>query len=199
MNKLVKGAIATAVGSALLMGGAGTFAYWNDSVGITGGTIVAGNLAVADATPTDGVWTVQKDGTGTATTVPNIASFVASPGDKFTYTKTVKITATGNNLVATLALTPGSIVAATPASAANTALASYLTSTSTIAATGTGVSAGTVAGTYNVTAGTAGVSARDVTVSVVVTFPKSTTAGFENNTKLGSVNLSGLAVTLNQQ
>ena len=199
MKKLVKGAIATAVGSALLMGGAGTFAYWNDSVGITGGTIVAGNLAVADATPTDGVWTVQKDGTGTATTVPNIASFVASPGDKFTYTKTVKITATGNNLVATLALTPGSIVAATPASAANTALASYLTSTSTIAATGTGVSAGTVAGTYNVTAGTAGVSARDVTVSVVVTFPKSTTAGFENNTKLGSVNLSGLAVTLNQQ
>jgi len=199
MNKLVKGAIATAVGSALLMGGAGTFAYWNDSVGITGGTIVAGNLAVADATPTDGVWTVQKDGTGTATTVPNIASFVASPGDKFTYTKTVKITATGNNLVATLALTPGSIVAATPASAANTALASYLTSTSTIAATGTGVSAGTVAGTYNVTAGTVGVSARDVTVSVVVTFPKSTTAGFENNTKLGSVNLSGLAVTLNQQ
>ena len=199
MNKLVKGAIATAVGSALLMGGAGTFAYWNDSVGITGGTIVAGNLAVADATPTDGVWTVQKDGTGTATTVPNIASFVASPGDRFTYTKTVKITATGNNLVATLALTPGSIVAATPASPANTALAGYLTSTSTVAATGTGISAGTVAGTYTVAAGSAGVTSRDVTLSVVVTFPKSTTAGFENNTKLGSVNLSGLAVTLNQQ
>ena len=199
MNKLVKGAVATAVGAALLMGGAGTFAYWNDSVGVNGGTIVAGNLAVADATPTDGVWTVQKDGTGTAATVANIASFVASPGDKFTYTKTVKITATGNNLVATLALTPGSIAAVTPATAANTALASYLTSTSTIAATGTGISAGTVAGTYNVTAGAAGVTSRDVTVTVVINFPKSTTAGFENNTKLGSVNLSGLAVTLNQQ
>jgi len=199
MNKLVKGAIATAVGATLLMGGAGTFAYWNDSVGVNGGTIVAGNLAVADAAPTDGVWTVQKDGTGTASTVANIASFVASPGDKFTYTKTVKITATGNNLVATLALTPGSIAAATPATAANTALAAYLTSTSAITATGTGISAGTVAGTYNVTAGAAGVTARDVTVAVVITFPKSTTAGFENNTKLGSVNLSGLAVTLNQQ
>ena len=199
MNKLVKGAIATAVGATLLMGGAGTFAYWNDSVGVNGGTIVAGNLAVADATPTDGVWTVQRDGTGTAATVANIASFVASPGDKFTYTKTVKITATGNNLVATLALAPGSIAAVTPATAANTALASYLTSTSTIAATGTGISAGTVAGTYNVTAGAAGVTARDVTITVVVNFPKSTTAGFENNTKLGAVNLSGLAVTLNQQ
>jgi len=199
MNKLVKGAVATAVGAALLMGGAGTFAYWNDSVGVNGGTIVAGNLAVTDATPTDGVWTVQKDGTGTAATVANIAAFVASPGDKFTYTKNVKITATGNNLVATLALTPGSIAAVTPATAANTALANYLTSTSTIAATGTGISAGTVAGTYNVTAGAAGVSARDVTVTVVINFPKSTTAGFENNTKLGSVNLSGLAVTLNQQ
>ncbi|GAB2449954.1 alternate signal-mediated exported protein [Conyzicola lurida] len=199
MNKLVKGAVATAVGAALLMGGAGTFAYWNDSVGITGGTIVAGNLSVVDATPSDGVWTVQKDGTGTATTVPAIASFVASPGDRFTYTKTVKINATGNNLVATLALTPGSIAAVTPATAANTALASYLTSTASISATGTGISAGSVAGTYNVTAGAAGVTSRDVTLTVVINFPKSTTAGFENNTKLGSVNLSGLAVTLNQQ
>jgi alternate signal-mediated exported protein len=198
MNKLVKGAVATAVGAALLMGGAGTFAYWNDSVGITGGTIVAGNLSVVDATPSDGVWTVQKDGTGTATTVPSIASFVASPGDKFTYVKTVKINATGNNLVATLALTPGSIVAAS-STTANNALAAYLTSTASISATGTGISAGTVAGTYNVTAGAAGVTSRDVTLTVVINFPKSGTAGFENNTKLGSVNLSGIAVTLNQQ
>ena len=31
MNKLTKGAIATAAGVILLMGGAGTLAYWNDS------------------------------------------------------------------------------------------------------------------------------------------------------------------------
>jgi alternate signal-mediated exported protein len=195
MNKLVKGAIATAVGAALLMGGAGTFAYWNDSVGITGGSITSGNLAITDATPSNGVWTVQKDGTGTATTVPNIAAFVASPGDKFTYTKNVTITATGNNLSATLSLAPGSIVAASNTTA-NNALAAYLTTTSTVAASGTGITG--TGPTYTVTPGAAGITNQTVTITVTITFPKSTTAGFENNTKLGSVNLTGLAVNLNQ-
>jgi alternate signal-mediated exported protein len=200
MNKLVKGAVATAAGVALLMGGAGTFAYWNDSVGITGGTITAGNLVVTDSAPSNGTWTVQKNGTGTANPVTNIATFTASPGDKFTYTKNVTITATGDNLTATLALGSGSIAAAgaTP-TAASTALAAYLTKTASITATGTGVTAGSVAGTYTITPGTAGVTARTVAVSVVITFPKDAVAGFENNTKLGSVTLSGLTVTLDQQ
>jgi alternate signal-mediated exported protein len=200
MNKLVKGAVATAAGVALLMGGAGTFAYWNDSVGITGGTITAGNLVVNDATPTNGVWTVQKNGAGAAVTVANIATFVASPGDKFTYTKNVSITATGDNLTATLALGAGSIAAAgaTP-TAASTALAAYLTKTAAITATGAGVTAGSVAGTYLITPGTTGVTNRNVAVSVVINFPKSATQGAENNTKLGSVDLSGLTVTLDQQ
>jgi alternate signal-mediated exported protein len=199
MNKLVKGAIATAAGVALLMGGAGTFAYWNSSVGVTGGTIVAGNLLVSDATPTDGTWTVQKNGTGTAVAVPSIASFVASPGDKFTYTKTVKITATGNNLVAKLSLASGSISGTTNGSA-DTALALYLTKTASISATGTGVAATSPAdGTYTITPSTTGVTAQNVTLSVVINFPKDGGAGTENATKLGSVSLSGLAVTLDQQ
>ncbi|GGL00895.1 hypothetical protein GCM10007382_21060 [Salinibacterium xinjiangense] len=201
MNKLVKGAVATAAGVALLMGGAGTFAYWNDSVGITGGTITAGNLVVTDATPTSGVWTVLKNGVGTATTITNIATFVASPGDKFTYTKSVTITATGDNLTATLALGAGSITAAgTVPTAASTALAAYLTKTAGITAIGTGVTAGAVAGTYIITPGTAGVTARTVVVSVVIEFPKNALATtVENTTKLGSVTLSGLNVTLDQQ
>ena len=200
MNKLVKGAVATAAGVALLMGGAGTFAYWNDSVGITGGTITAGNLVVTDATPTNGAWTVLKNGAGTAATIVNIASFTASPGDKLTYTKKVSITATGDNLTATLALGAGSIagVGAVP-TAASTALASYLVKTASITATGTGVAAGSVAGTYLIAPGTTGVTARDVTVSVVIDFPKNALPGIENSTKLGSVTLSGLNVTLDQQ
>ena len=201
MNKLVKGAVATAAGVALLMGGAGTFAYWNDSVGITGGTITAGNLVVTDATPLSGVWTVLKNGTGTATTITNIATFVASPGDKFTYTKSVTITATGDNLTATLALGAGSITAAGAVpTAASTALAAYLTKTAGITATGTGVTAGAVAGTYIITPGTAGVTARTVVVAVVIEFPKNALATtVENSTKTGSVILSGLNVTLDQQ
>lgn len=200
MNKLVKGAVATAAGVALLMGGAGTFAYWNDSVGVTGATITAGNLLVeAPATaPAGDGWKVQKNGTGTAATVTNISSFVASPGDKFTYTKTINVTATGDNLVATLALGAGSITGATTGTA-DTALAAYLQKTASIAITGAGVAAIGTTGTFSVTPGTAGVTARPVTVSVVITYPKSATAGAENDTKLGSVNLSGLTVTLNQQ
>ncbi len=200
MNKLVKGAVATAAGVALLMGGAGTFAYWNDSVGVTGGTITAGNLLVAlpaTAPTTDG-WTVQKNGAGTAVAVSNIATFVASPGDKFTLKKTVNVTATGNNLVATLALGSGSIAGATTG-AADTALAAYLTKTASISATGTGIAAIGTTGTYSVTPGTAGISASPVTVTVVINFPKDAAAGTENNTKLGSVSLSGLTVTVDQQ
>ena len=197
MNKLVKGAIAIAAGAALLTGGAGTFAYWNDSVGVTGGSITAGNLDVADATPVNGTWTVQKDGTGTAIAVPDITAFVASPGDKFTYVKNVTVTATGNNLVATLALAPGSITAPT-STTANNFLVGYLTKQAAVSITGTGISAGSVAGTYTVTAGTAGVSSRAAVITVVIEFPKSTTAGFENAGMLGTVNFSGLAVSLNQ-
>ncbi|MDJ0335657.1 alternate-type signal peptide domain-containing protein [Salinibacterium sp. G-O1] len=211
MNKLIKGAVATAAGVALLMGGAGTFAYWNDSVGITGGTITAGNLKVAapaTAPSTDG-WTVQKNGTGTATTVSTISSFVASPGDKFTLTKTVNVTATGNNLTATLALGAGSITAATTG-AADVALAAYLTKTATIAASGTGIAAIGSTGTYSITPGTAGITNSPVTVTVTITYPKDaatvTTAGpnstavlNEKASMLGSVNLAGLTVTVDQQ
>jgi alternate signal-mediated exported protein len=195
MNKLTKGVIATTAGIVLLMGGAGTFAYWNDSVGITGGNIVAGNLQVVDATPADGVWTVSKDGVGTPVVVPAIASFTASPGDKFVYTKSVKITATGNDLSATLALAPGSIVA-TSNTTANNALAAYLTKTATISATGTGITAS--GANYTVTPGAAGITGQTVTVTVTINFPKDAAAGTENNTKLGSVNLTGLSVSLNQ-
>jgi alternate signal-mediated exported protein len=196
MNKLVKAAIATSVGAALLMGGAGTFAFWNDQVGVSGANITAGTLTVTDPAPTNGVWQVQKDGTGTLTTV-SIATFLASPGDKLTYTKTVKVTATGDNLVATLSLGAGSIAAATPVTSAGTDLAAALTKSASIAATGTGITAGGVAGTYTFTPGSTGITNQDVTVTVVITFPKGT-AGQYNTTKTGAVTLSGLTVNIDQ-
>ena len=107
MNKLLKGAIAGAVGIALLTGGAGTFALWNSSTAVSGGTIVAGNLLVADS-GTAGSWSVN----GHAVT---LSSFKAAPGDTLTFTKTVNVTATGDNLVATLGLGAASI---TPSSTA---------------------------------------------------------------------------------
>ena len=196
MNTLVKGSIAAAVGVAVLMGGAGTFAYWNSSVGLTNQTVSAGNLVVTDPTPADGVWTVQKNGTGTATTIASIAAFRATPGDRLTYTKTVKVSASGDNLTATLSLGAGSITPATASNAADTALSTYLQKTASISAVGTGIS--TVGGTITVTPGSAGIVAQNVTVAVVVNFPKDAAAGTENATKSGVVNLAGLTVDLNQ-
>ena len=46
MNKLLKGSIAGAAGIALLLGGAGTFALWNDTAAASGGTVQSGNLSV---------------------------------------------------------------------------------------------------------------------------------------------------------
>jgi len=187
MNKLLTGAIAGAAGVALLLGGAGTFALWNSSASVTGGNIVAGNLLVSDP-GTAAAWTAN----GTAIT---LASFKAVPGDVLKFTKTVNVTASGDNLVATLGLGTASITGAT-AGAADTALAGYLTANTVLAATGTAI---TGAGpTYTVTPGTTGISSSPVVVTATITFPKSLTAGFENSAKLGSVNLNNLTVTLTQ-
>jgi alternate signal-mediated exported protein len=201
MNKLVKGAVATAAGVALLMGGAGTFAYWNASTGITGGTIVAGQLTVADATPSDGVWTVKKNGTGTAVVVA-LSSYKASPGDVLTYTKSVKVTATGDNLTAALSLAPGSISAST-GGAADLALASYLTKTAAISIVTPPATIVPAGSGYTLTPGTIGITNQNVTIAVVITFPKNVAPGttngtLENATMTGSVNLSALAVNLDQ-
>jgi len=209
MNKLTKGAIAGAAGITLLLGGGTTFALWNSSAEVAGGTIESGNLVVAVATELvdgvkrdiAGVWTDQ-------TKAPiNLATFRAAPGDVLTYTKVMHITATGDNLVALLKLDAGSIVKGDSSVPADVELAEYLTSTAVLEATGPGITKNlppelyrTVAGLpgeYTITAGSAGVS-RDVTVAVTITFPKNAAAGFENNTMLGSVSLQDMVISLTQ-
>lgn len=189
MNKLLKGAIAGTAGIALLLGGAGTFALWNSTANVAGGTIVAGTLDVANSAAA-GSWTVNG---GTART--SMTGYKIVPGDVLVYTKAMTITATGDNLVATLGIAPASITATSASAPADVALATYLTKTAVLTAAGTGISTG--GAPYTVTAGSAGV-AQNVSVGVTITFPKSTTAGFENSTKLGSVNLDAIAVTLTQ-
>ncbi|MGA1838005.1 alternate-type signal peptide domain-containing protein [Herbiconiux sp. 11R-BC] len=187
MNKLAKGAIAGAAGIALLLGGAGTFAFWNDQAAVSGGTIVAGNLTVVND-GTAGVW---KDQTGTTIA---IASYRIVPGDTLTYTDDLTVTAVGNNLTASLAL-GAQAVTPSSAAAADTQLASYLTDNAVLAASGTGIT-GTSPGPYTVTAGATGVT-QVVTVTVTLAFPRGT-AGQYNDAKLGSVNLSNMNVTLSQ-
>jgi alternate signal-mediated exported protein len=189
MNKILKGTIAGAAGITLLLGGASTFALWNSSASASGGTIVAGDLAV-NAGSTAATWSIN-GGSPRA----DLTGFVAVPGDVITYTKVMSITAKGDDLRANLTVDPASIKPVSSKAPADVALATYLTSNAVLTATGTGISSGSAP--YTITADAAGVT-HDVTVSVTITFPKSTTPGFENDTQLGSVNLEALAVTLTQ-
>ncbi|MEO7348933.1 MAG: alternate-type signal peptide domain-containing protein [Terrimesophilobacter sp.] len=93
MNKLTKAAIAGAAGIALLLGGAGSLAYWNDSAAVSGSTISSGTLAI------------DLDGTATKTyTGTNDAVSLIVPGDSVTIEQMITIDASGDNLSATLEL-----------------------------------------------------------------------------------------------
>ncbi|MFB2584531.1 alternate-type signal peptide domain-containing protein [Herbiconiux liukaitaii] len=189
MNSILKGTIAGAAGIALLLGGAGTFALWNASSVTAGGTIVAGQLSIAPSS-TEASWSVNG-----GAPLSNLDGYPIVPGDVIVYTKDMAITAEGDNLVATLDVDPASITASSTSVPADVALADYLSAGAVLTASGEGISEGSAP--YTVTAGAAGVS-QTVTVNVTITYPKSSTAGFENSTQLGSVDLNALAVTLTQ-
>ncbi|QYH35315.1 alternate-type signal peptide domain-containing protein [Salinibacterium sp. M195] len=187
MNKLVKGSIAGAAGIALLLGGAGTLATWNSIATVSTGAnqnINAGTLDIVAATGTiagDG-W---KLGTKPTVTSP---TFKIVPGDTFTYTKTFNVTATGDNLSAAIAVAPASVAAVSTSVDADVKLAAAIVATATFTVNGS--AATSISPT---TTGT-----QPVVVTVTMNYPKSTTAGAENLSKLGAVSLSNFAITLTQ-
>lgn len=139
MNKLVKGSVAAATGIVLLMGGAGSLALWNDSADISNASIDSGNLTLSTA---GGAWD----------TLPT--NWV--PGDEYEYTANVTVTATGDNILATLTLDNSSI----------TGDAELLADTDIVFTIGGVLPAGITggAGSYEVT--TEGVYVLPVTVTV---------------------------------
>ena len=182
MNKLTKGAIATAAAVILLMGGAGTLASWNSSANAgSSQTITAGALKVT--ANTDGVWK-----SGTTTITPS--TFKIVPGDSITYTQTFDLVASGDNLLFTLAVTPGTIAANSTSTPADVALASALNGSSAFTVAGSNIATSTTAGTYKVaTAGTT-----TVTVTLTVTFPYASA----NSSQTGAVTFGNGAVTVTQ-
>lgn len=87
MNKLTKASIAGAAGIALLLGGAGTLALWNDAASVTGETINSGELTIG--TPT-GAWDA------------NLALW--APGNSYEYNGTVTVSVLGSDLNAELSV-----------------------------------------------------------------------------------------------
>ena len=176
MNKLTKAAIAGGAGIILLMGGAGTFAVWNDVSNAGAATITAGNL---DIEPNGaGVWSV-------GGTPIDIATYRIIPGTTLTYTSNFDVYAVGDGLTATVSLTEGSITAAaTGNAAANTALAARLAKSAAFSVNGGGA-----------TTITASAGVQTVAVSVSIKWEDNAA---DNAAKLGAVDLSNFGITLTQ-
>ncbi|KQY64204.1 MULTISPECIES: alternate-type signal peptide domain-containing protein [unclassified Nocardioides] len=96
MKKSTKGSIAAAAAAVLLLGGAGSLAYWSDSTPLSGGDIDSGELSLSDAT-CDAGWVY---GPGNAKAGQAVGLIV--PGDTIVKDCEFTIAAAGDNLTATL-------------------------------------------------------------------------------------------------
>jgi alternate signal-mediated exported protein len=205
MNKLVKGAIAGAAGIVLLMGGAGSLAYWNDAAqaGPASGsnTITAGTLTITAQNV--GTWTKgMYNNAGTQTVAPaavaNLSNVRVVPGNRLVYTQVFNVVGTGDDLFFTIGSTNGAVTAAS-AGAADTALAAAINGSGTTAFSVGSVTGGTVvpattAGVYKVSSNAG--TAATITVVWTINFPFG--AAVDNASKLGAVNLSQGSITLTQ-
>jgi alternate signal-mediated exported protein len=113
MNKAIKGSIAAGAAGILLLGGAGTFALWQDTKNIDAGSLSTGelNLTLGGA----GAWNDLTS--GTADPISDISTFNIVPGDTLVYTTTATINAEGDNLKGTLTVAEDTFTLPTGASA----------------------------------------------------------------------------------
>ena len=187
MNKLLKGAIAGAAGVALLLGGAGTFAMWNDDAAVAGGAVASGTLTIAEGTEPP-VWSDISSDAVVGGVIADIATFKIVPGDTLKLTQDVLINATGDNLEATLAFDPDSIP--DDLVAENIALKGALDFALT--ATGATVVRDNGDGTFQIAPS---VDESTVALTLTVKFPSDTVGLAAQG---GSVDLSALDFTLTQ-
>jgi alternate signal-mediated exported protein len=100
MRKSTKGALAAGAAGALLLGGAGSLAYWQSTQTITGGDINSGHLALVTDVTNTGCAGWRLDTAGGSTSYNDGDPLV--PGDVLTNVCTYTISASGNHLRATV-------------------------------------------------------------------------------------------------
>lgn len=170
-----KAILAIAAGTALLIGGTGTYALWSTSETLTAGPIETGDLDLALGT---GVWSL--DGLVTApATVADPAAVRIVPGDVLTLTQPLDVTLVGDTIAADLSVVVDEIVPP--------ALASYITVDFASADLG----AATGPNAFRITPADAGTIATTVTL----TFSQTTPDRVATNT---TVDLTAIAFQLNQ-
>jgi alternate signal-mediated exported protein len=110
MKKSTKGAAAAATAGVLLLGGAGTLAFWSDTITVGGDSITAGHLSLDDTTggnPGDcstADWTLDNGEVVNGATF-DPASDLIVPGDVLTKNCTFVVNATGEHMRANLSTT----------------------------------------------------------------------------------------------
>ena len=112
MNKMTKGALATGLGVALLIGGGGSLAVWNTTAQANAGQIQGGNM---ELTASAGTWTnsAGTDVTDKVTTEMAAKKYKIVPGDSLTFTQPVNVTLSGDLLAAKLTLSTQGLGTAT--------------------------------------------------------------------------------------
>lgn len=99
MKKSTKGALAAAAAGTLLLGGAGSLAFWSESTTVDGGDLASGSITLTSVTCDDDFTHTETD-----TKVVNIV-----PGDTITKQCTGTLTLVGDHIGATVTLDPASI------------------------------------------------------------------------------------------
>jgi alternate signal-mediated exported protein len=107
MHATVKGALAAGAAGTLLLGGAGTLAYWNATGTVGGDTINSGDLRLDAGSCATAGWTVSNtlEGVTDAAFVPGTDEIV--PGDVLKKVCSLDVIAVGANLRANLVVTNG--------------------------------------------------------------------------------------------
>jgi alternate signal-mediated exported protein len=177
MKKSTKGALAAGGAAVLLLGGAGSLAYWTAGSTVGGGTISSGHLKLTDTTEggcAGAGWVLDsgEDAKGVAFTP---ATMKLVPGDVLTKTCTFTVDAVGEHLRATASVTGG---------AASGQLAPFLTVTGSF----------TKADGSTVTAITEQDDAATLTARITVAFNGSS----DNASSDVAADLSAYTVTLTQ-
>ncbi len=96
MKKSTKGALAAGAAGTLLLGGAGSLAYWTQTDNVAGSDITSGHLRLLSAAPCSD-WTLDGDVAAYDSTTQPIV-----PGDTLTKTCTYTVEMAGDHISATL-------------------------------------------------------------------------------------------------
>lgn len=171
MNKSTKGALAAGAAAVLLLGGAGTLAYWTADETIDGGSLTAGSVTLTAVTCAADWTHDDAGGTGAVSTIV--------PGDTVTKQCTGTLTLVGDHIGATVDISDAGV---TGTGELDEALAVTATMTSPAAViTGPG--------------------AHDVTVDIDVEFPyggpvsdPDPTTGADNTTQIDTATLDQITL-----